>query len=912
VISRFRALWNNLFRRKVLDRDLDEELQAYLELVSAEKMQEGVSPEEAYREARRDTGGVEQVIQSVRDVRAGAWLDRLVQDVRYGVRTLAKNPAFTLIAMATLALGIGANTAMFSLLDQVVLQLLPVRDPQQLVIVRETGNHYGNSYGPNTISWPMFEDLRDNNQVFSGMFCRFPASVTVGYGDRAAQIPAELVSGSYFPILGVGAALGRTIAPDDDAIPDSRPVVVLSYSFWRSYFDGDRTIVGRTISLNSQTMTVIGVAQPGFDGAELGVPAKVFVPIMMKTEMTPHSDGLKDRRRRLSWVTTYGRLKPGVSLEQAQVSLQPLMHSILEMEVQQAEFTRSTTPADREPFLHNRVELLPGSENGLREYMRKPLWLLVALTGAVLLLACANLANLLLARATAREREFAVRLAIGAGRARIVRQLLVESLLLAVTGAILGLALAFLAARILLRIYLPADAAAEFLVAPIPDGRVLAFVVGVMVLTSFVFGLLPAVRGSRTEITLSLKDRSSALSAGGISLRRMLVGIQVAMSLLLLFGAGLFVRTLRNLESQGPGFPTDHLLTFRIDPSLNGYSDEETKSFYERLNVNLQTMPGVASVGLSVMPILKGYAWQNAVVGKDFEGAPIEEQPVLNHVGPDYFATLGIPIVAGRAFTAQDVGPSEGRRDTYAVINESFARQYFPGRNPIGQRFGLVDDMRPVSSEDIEVIAVIPDKKYRDLRETPPAQAYFPYFQDAHFRFMNIYLRTQADPRLIENELRERMRQFDPHVPVVGLQTMNEQIGFSLRTERLVASLSAVFGGLATLLAAIGLYGVMAYTVTRRTREIGIRMALGAMRIDVIAMVMREVFILIGAGLAAGFLLALALGNLVRSQLFGLNPRDPLTFVGSGIVLTVAAALAGFIPALRASSLAATTALRHE
>jgi predicted permease len=912
VISRFRALWNNLFRRKVLDRDLDEELQAYLELVSAEKMQEGVSPEEAYREARRDTGGVEQVIQSVRDVRAGAWLDRLVQDVRYGVRTLAKNPAFTLIAMATLALGIGANTAMFSLLDQVVLQLLPVRDPQQLVIVRETGNHYGNSYGPNTISWPMFEDLRDNNQVFSGMFCRFPASVTIGYGDRAAQIPAELVSGSYFPILGVGAALGRTIAPDDDAIPDSRPVVVLSYSFWRSYFDGDRTIVGRTISLNSQTMTVIGVAQPGFDGAELGVPAKVFVPIMMKTEMTPHSDGLKDRRRRLSWVTTYGRLKPGVSLEQAQVSLQPLMHSILEMEVQQAEFTRSTTPADREPFLRNRVELLPGSENGLREYMRKPLWLLVALTGAVLLLACANLANLLLARATAREREFAVRLAIGAGRARIVRQLLVESLLLAVTGAILGLALAFLAARILLRIYLPADAAAEFVVAPIPDGRVLAFVVGVMVLTSFVFGLLPAVRGSRTEITLSLKDRSSALSAGGISLRRMLVGIQMAMSLLLLFGAGLFVRTLRNLESLGPGFPADHLLTFRIDPSLNGYSDEETKSFYERLNVNLQTMPGVASVGLSVMPILKGYAWQNAVVGKDFEGAPIEEQPVLNHVGPDYFATLGIPIVAGRAFTAQDVGPSEGRRDTYAVINESFARQYFPGRNPIGQRFGLVDDMRPVSSEDIEVIGVIPDKKYRDLRETPPAQAYFPYFQDAHFRFMNIYLRTQADPRLIENELRERMRQFDPYVPVVGLQTMNEQIGFSLRTERLVASLSAVFGGLATLLAAIGLYGVMAYTVTRRTREIGIRMALGAMRIDVIAMVMREVFILIGAGLAAGFLLALALGNLVRSQLFGLNPRDPLTFVGSGIVLTVAAALAGFIPALRASSLAATTALRHE
>jgi predicted permease len=908
VISRLRALWNNVFRRKQLDRELDEELQAYLELASAEKMREGVSPEEAYRDARRDTGGVAQVKESVRDVRAGVWLDRLVQDIRYGVRTLAKNPAFSLVALATLALGIGANTAMFSLLDQVVLRLLPVRHPEQLVIVRETGNHYGNTYGPNTISWPMFEDLRDNNQAFSGMFCRFPAIVTIGYGDRAAQISAELVSGSYFPILGVEAALGRTIAPDNDAVPDSQPVVVLSYSFWRSYFDGDRSIVGRTINLNSYAMTVIGVAQPGFDGVELGAPTKVFVPIMMKTEMTPHSDGLKDRRRRLSWVTAYGRLKPGVSLEQAQLSLQPLVHSILEMEVQQPEFTRSATPADREPFLRNRAELLPGSDNDLREDMRRPLWLLVALTGAVLLLACANLANLLLARATAREREIAVRLAIGAGRAQIVRQLLTESLLLSTAGAVVGLALAFLAGRILMRIYLPADAAAEFVISPIPDARVLAFVVGVMLLTSLVFGLLPAVRGSRTELTLSLKDRSGAASAGGISLRRMLVCVQVALSLLLLFGAGLFVHTLRNLESLGPGFPTDHLLTFTINPSLNGYSDEQTKSFYQRLDINLQTMPGVASVGFSTMPLLKGYAWQNAVLGKDFEGAPIEEQPVLCEVGPGYFATLGIPIIAGRAFTAQDDGPA---KYAYAVINETFARTYFPDRHPIGQRFGLVDDMQP-ASPDIEVIGVIPDKKYRDLRETPPAQAYFPYLEGPHFRFMNVYLRTQADPRQIENELRERMQQFDPHVPVVGLQTVNEQIEFSLRTERLVASLSAVFGGLATLLAVIGLYGVTAYMVMRRSREIGIRMALGALRSNVIGMVMREVSLLIGVGLVVGFSLALALANLIRSQLFGLNPRDPLTLISSSVILALAASLAGFIPALRASRIEPMRALRNE
>jgi len=306
------------------------------------------------------------------------------------------------------------------------------------------------------------------------------------------------------------------------------------------------------------------------------------------------------------------------------------------------------------------------------------------------------------------------------------------------------------------------------------------------------------------------------------------------------------------------------------------------------------------------MPLLKGYAWQNAVLGKDFEGAPIEEQPVLSNVGPGYFAALGIPIVAGRVFTAQDVGPAK-----YAVINESFAREYFRGRNPIGQRFGLVDDME-AANPDIEVVGVIPDKKYRDLRETPPAQAYFPYWDDVHFRFMNIYLRTRVDPRQIEDELRERMRQFDPHVPVVGLQTMNEQIGFSLRTERLVASLSGVFGGLATLLAVIGLYGVMAYVVMRRTREIGIRIALGALRSNVIAMVMREVFILIGAGLTAGIALALALADLIRSQIYGLNPRDPLTFIGSAIVLTLAAGLAGFLPALRASGVDPKIALRQE
>jgi hypothetical protein len=352
VITRFRALWTSIFRQKQLDRDLDEELDAYVELVSAEKMKAGISPEQAFLAARREIGGAEQIKQSVRDIRAGALLDRFAQDIRYGVRTLLGSPGFCFIAVATLALGIGANTAMFSLLDQIVLRLLPVKEPERLVMVTERGNFYGDSYGPHTLSWPMFEDLRDNNRVFSGMFCRFPANVTLGFGDKAAQVTAELVSASYFPVLGVDMALGRPIMEQDDSIPDSQPVVVLSYSFWQTYFNSDRSIVGRTIAINSRNMTVIGVAQPGFDGVELGNPTKLFVPIMMKTEMTPRSDGLKDRRRRLQWLKAYGRLRPGVTTEQAQASLQPLLHSILEMEVRQPDFRRFTT-ADRENFLRN-------------------------------------------------------------------------------------------------------------------------------------------------------------------------------------------------------------------------------------------------------------------------------------------------------------------------------------------------------------------------------------------------------------------------------------------------------------------------------------------------------------------------------------------------------------------------------
>ena len=435
----------------------------------------------------------------------------------------------------------------------------------------------------------------------------------------------------------------------------------------------------------------------------------------------------------------------------------------------------------------------------------------------------------------------------------------------------------------------------------------LAFALGIMLFTSLAFGLMPAMRGSCTEIAPSLQERAGTGSRVNIPLRRLFVIVQVGLSLVLLVGAGLFVRTLRNLRNLGPGFPTDNILTFNLDPSKSGYTGEQTESFYERLNVDLRTMPGVSSVGFSSMPLLKGYGWQNAIVGEKTSGELIEEQPVLSEVGPGYFSTLGIPILEGREFTEQDRGPVK-----YAVVNQSFAKRYLPSGDPIGKLFGRVDDNPALSKQDIHVIGVIPDTKYRDLREYPPPQAFFPYFQGATFRFMNVYLRTQGDPRQLENQLRERMRQFDPHVPIVGLETLNEQIGWSLRTEELVASLSTVFGGLAMLLAVIGLYGVMAYTVIRRTREMGIRIALGATRSRIVGMVMREASLMVLVGLSVGAMLVLACANLIRNQLFGLNPHDPWTLIDSALCLAIAAGFAALIPALRASSVDPTSALRQD
>jgi predicted permease len=846
------------------------------------------------------------------------WARTAMGDFKYALRTLRRSPGYMAVAAMTLALGIGANTAIFSLLDQILLRRLPVKNPQQLVLLTMRGHHYGSNWGGNAISHPMFRDFQAHNDVFSGMFCRFRDPVSLTFAGQSERVNAELVSGTYFSVLGVNTILGRAFTPEDDRVPLGHPLAMLTYDYWKRRFGGDPGIVGKNLIVNGHNVTVLGVVQPGFDGVELGYSTKVFIPIMMQDWIVVgNRKMLTDRRMR--WVNAFGRLKPGVSITQAKASLEPFMHSMLEMEVKEAAF-RHASAYDREQFLKSWMDVLPGSQG--RSYTRRelstPLWVLMATTGVVLLIACANLANLLLARATGRQKEIAVRLAIGASRGRIISQLLTETLSLSGLGGIAGLAIAFSADKALLRIYLPADST-DLNISTLPDFRILVFTLGVTVLTGIVFGLVPAFQTTRPDVGRVLKDEAGAVVGGGhTGLRKTLVVAQVALSLLLLIGAGLFLRSLKNLSNLGPGFPVERLVGFNIDPSLGGYIPERSKIYYQQLTNALSSVPGVESVGLASMRILENDEWDSSMTVEGYTPAKPEDraEPYMNQISPGYFATLGVPIVAGRDFRMTDdheikKGPEDDDwTPTTVMINEKFAKKFFPGRNPLGLHLGFGSD--PGTRMDMEIIGIVKDIKYTNLRDEVPEQAYVPYMGSHFLGSMTVYIRTAVDPNLLMPAVRQKVRELDPNLPIYGLRTTETQINNSLVTERMIASLSTVFGFLATMLAVIGLYGVMSYTVAQRTREIGIRMALGAEQGKVVWMVMREVLRLIGIGVVAGIPAALALTRVVESQLFGLTGHDPRTLGISTVALTVVACAAGYIPALRASRLDPMKALRYE
>jgi len=565
------------------------------------------------------------------------------KDIQFALRAFRQSPVFTVVALVSLALGIGANTAIFTLFDQVLLRLMPVKNAQELVLLHMEGFHYGSNWGDNSLSYPMYRDFKANNAVFTGMFSRYANQFSLGFHGTTELVNGELVSGTYFPVLGVGAAIGRTFTPDDDRVPGGHPVAMLGYAYWQSRFAGDQSIVGKPLAVNGHNFTIVGVAQKGFDGVELGTASDVFLPLMMRPQLMPllnHQFDFDNRRTR--WVNVFGRLKPGVSRRQAQASLQPYFHGMLEMEVKEAAFNKASAEV-RARFLQNVIEVRPGAQGKprFREMLATPLWVLMALTGGVLLIACANVASLLIARAAGRQKEIAIRLAIGAGRFRIIRQLLVESLLLSLAGGVLGLLLAIWTDRALLA-FLPPDTVALKLSAT-PDLRILGFATAVSLLTGLLFGLVPALQSTKPDVAPVLKDTVGGIVGGGthVRVRKALVAAQVMLSLLLLIGAGLFIRSLRNLRDMGPGFTTGNLAAFEVDPSLNGYNTDRSKLFYRRLTAEIGAIPGVRSVGVATVRILENNESDSWLTIEGYHPKATETPDAfMNWIGPGYFTTL--------------------------------------------------------------------------------------------------------------------------------------------------------------------------------------------------------------------------------------------------------------------------------
>jgi predicted permease len=835
-------------------------------------------------------------------------MESLWQDLRFGARRLRESPGFTLVVVLLLAIGIGANAAIFSLLDQVILRPLPVRAPEELVLLHDPGPVSGmstsNKNSPSPLSHPMFVDLRGRDRTFAGLLAYYPTDVNLSAAGETEKISAELVSGSYFEVLGLRPAAGRLLQPGDDTTPAAHPIAVLGYDFWQRRFGGqsggERSVIGRTLVLNTQPMTVVGVAPAGFRGLEVGRNPDVYVPLMMKAAMTPTWDELDNRRA--FWLTLVGRLRPGASREEAQTALNQTFRQIVAEELET--YPPGRSERFRKEFLAKQLELQPGARgaSGLREQAAAPLWVLMAAAGTVLLITCANVANLLLARATGRQREMAVRLALGAGRGRLMRQLIVESLLLAAAGGAAGCLLSVWGGQLLVR------ALPEEQRLPIePDLRLLAFSIAAALVTALLFGLAPTFQTTRASLLPSLRDggNSAVGSRQAGRFRSALVAAQLALSLLLLFVTLLFTRTLTNLEELDPGFDPQQLLTFQVDPSLNGYDETRKQALFEEARRRLAALPGVRAASFLQQPLLSNSVTSSTVEVEGYEAKEDENMnPHFNTVGPSYFTTLGIPLVAGRAFDARD----NATAPKVAVVNQTFARYFYGKADPIGRRFSLGGE----DGDRLEIIGVIADAKTASLRDEIARQVYQPVPQVEDLTAMTFYLRAEGDPAALGRAVRQTLREVDPTLPVTDLRTLRAQVARATLGERSLAVLAGLFGGVATLLAVLGLYGVMSYSVARRRREIGVRLALGAQRPRILRLVLGEALRLCAWGLALGLPAGWAVGRVLRTQLFGVDPGEPWAFLAAVLVLTGATLAAAYAPADRAARVDPLSSLKAE
>jgi predicted permease len=895
----------NWFRRATLESGLDRELRYHTDRRVGDLLRSGLSEQEARRQATLELGGLTQVREEVRDIWLTQWLRDFAYDLRFSARAFFRNRSFTVTAILSLALGIGATTAIYSLVDQVLLHSLPVRQPEQLVLIDWKGDQAANGFGSwNLMSYPICRDLQLQDRFFEGVLCRAATTVNLSVERESKSTAAEIVSGSYFSVLGVTPALGRLVNNDDDSTPGGNPVVVLSYDFWQAQLAGAPGVLGRKVLVNQHPMTVIGVAAPLFRGIDVGEVPSIWIPAAMSAQALPGFNDLLDRRTR--WMQILGRLRPDVTLKQAQAGLQPWFKAMLNEDTRRAGFPKITVER-RQRFLSSTLQLThaPQGHSSLRRRMSQPLWVLMAATAVLLGLACLNVAGLFLARGSAREREINTRLALGASRGRIGRQFLADSLLLALTGGLLGVALAPLAIRSLIA-FLPRNDAANALHSTV-DSRVLLFAFLLSVTAGILSGLAPAMQAGRGALIASLRERGGG-AFGGVRLRKAIVTVQIAFTLVLVIGAALFVRTLTGLIAKGPGFVTSSMVSFGLDPLRGGYSRLEASQLMRRIYDEVRTSPITQTAGMARMQLLTGGSWNDPMTIQTNERTTTDRDVNLNAVSPGFFTTLGIKIIAGRDFDQRDsrrVGET-GQRS--AIVNQAFAKRYLAGRNPLGAR--IAEGSGPDTKPNIEIVGVVADFSYRGLREESE-QAYFPIFEggDSGGAF---YVRVRGTPEDALQSIRTIVRRADPALPISYFRTLDEQVDRSLNAERMLATLSSGFGALALLLSLVGLYGVMSFVVTQRTREIGIRLALGATERSAIWLILRDALVMITLGAAVALLAVSALGRLLESQLFGVKPLDPLAIAAATLLLTAAALGAALIPAYRAARLNPVAALRFD